>query len=189
MQIHSTFLGFSYTQYRYVYIANLGDVGFSERNQKNLNRSQTIRLAKGPSLVNIEEKQRQIVEEFQSMNNWEERYKKIIARGRSMSPLNPKDKTDSNIVKGCQSKVWMIARMDGPNMIIEAESDASIVQGLISLLVEVYSNQSPSEILQHPPKFIEEIGLGANLSQTRANGLASMVKQIKFYAIAFQSQL
>jgi cysteine desulfuration protein SufE len=154
-----------------------------------LDDSRASPLLKGKTGMSISETQKKIVEEFQSLNSWEDRYKKIIEKGRALPELTSEKKTDENLVKGCQSKVWLTAQLDGQKVIFEGDSDASIVKGLVALLLEVYSGNSPAEILANPPEFIEQLGLNANLSQTRASGLASMVRQMKFYAIAFQSVL
>jgi cysteine desulfuration protein SufE len=133
--------------------------------------------------------QSEIVAEFAAISDWEARYKRIIEVGRSLKAMPEALKIDENKVKGCQSSVWMIARLENGNMIIEADSDASIVKGLVALLVKVYSGQTPDAVLSHAPDFLQKIGLNTHLSQTRVNGLVSMVKQIKFYAIAFQAFL
>jgi len=134
--------------------------------------------------------QEEIVNEFNSIENWEERYKKIINLGKSLSGLSEEDRIEDLIVNGCQSKVWLKATLSNEGKIhFDADSDAMIVKGLIALLLKVYSDRTPAEILETSPLFIERIGLNANLSQTRSNGLAAMVKQIKFYALAFQTKL
>ena len=133
--------------------------------------------------------QDKIVKEFAAISDWEQRYKRIIEIGRALSDMPPELMIEENKVKGCQSSVWMVARLENGKMIIQANSDASIVKGLIALLVNVYSGQTPDAILSHAPDFLQKIGLNTHLSQTRVNGLVSMVKQIKFYAIAFQSVL
>lgn len=138
------------------------------------------------SIMQIQE---EIVREFSAISQWEDRYKKIIEIGRQLPPMADSSKTDENKVKGCQSSVWMVARLDGNKMMIQADSDAAIVKGLVALLVKVYSGHTPDEVLSCAPDFLQKIGLNANLSQTRVSGLVSMVKQIKFYAIAFQSLL
>ncbi|MCB0394739.1 MAG: SufE family protein [Bdellovibrionales bacterium] len=138
-------------------------------------------------MTQIEAIQNEIVNQFQSASDWESRYKMIIQIGRELPDLDESQRIDENLVKGCQSRVWMSARLEGDRVIFEADSDASIVKGLVALLLKTYSGHTPDEILNHPPHFIEKLGLNANLSQTRASGLASMVKQIKFYALAFKA--
>lgn len=137
--------------------------------------------------VTIREKQEELVREFSAVATWEDRYKKIIELGRSQKPLAAEFKVDDLKVKGCQSSVWLRAYLNGKNVYFEAESDASIVNGLVALLVRVYSGHTPQEILATPADFLSDLGLNTNLSQTRVSGLASMVKQIKFYAVAFQA--
>lgn len=96
-------------------------------------------------------------------------------------------KTDANKVRGCQSQVWLSAKMESGKILFEADSDAQIVKGLIALLLKVYSGRTPQEVLQTSPDFIQKIGLNTNLSQARTNGLVSMIKQIKFFALAFSA--
>ncbi|OFZ18119.1 MAG: Fe-S metabolism protein SufE [Bdellovibrionales bacterium RBG_16_40_8] len=129
-----------------------------------------------------------VIAEFSALTSWEERYKKIIAVGKSMPPLAIELKTDDRKVKGCQSQVWLDARLDENKKVqYRAESDALIVQGLIAILLKIYSNHTPKEILEIEPYFVKELGFSENLSPSRANGLYAMVKQIKYYALAFHS--
>jgi cysteine desulfuration protein SufE len=137
--------------------------------------------------MTIIERQQQIIDEFSELNEWEERYRRIIEYGRELAPMNEAHKTDKNKVKGCQSTVWLHASLDDGNVRFEGESDAMIVNGLIALLLKVYSGATPAEIVTTPPNFVEATGLSSHLSQTRANGLAAMVKQIKMYAAVFQA--
>ena len=127
------------------------------------------------------------VTKFQSLSNWEERYHHIIQMGKSIKPLEPKYQTEEYLVKGCQSKVWFVASFDPPKVYFKAKSDALIVNGLIAILLEVYSERTPQDILKLSPTFIEQLGLNTHLSQTRSNGLIAMIKQIKYYAVAFSS--
>ena len=127
------------------------------------------------------------VTQFQSLKNWEERYHHIIQMGKSLEPLEPKYQTEEYLVKGCQSKVWFVASFDAPKLYFKANSDALIVNGLIAILLEVYSGKTPQDILNLHPAFIEQLGLNTHLSQTRSNGLIAMIKQIKYYALAFSS--
>ena len=140
--------------------------------------------------MSILSKQAAVVGEFEELPSWEDRYKKIIHLGRELNPLASEHQIDANKVRGCSSTVWLIATYDSDkNMVTyQADSDAILVKGLVALLVDVYSGHSPKEILDAPPEFIEELGLNQNLTANRANGLASMVKQIKTYALAFQAQ-
>lgn len=139
--------------------------------------------------MTIKEKQDQLVNEYNKISDWEERYKKIISLGKSLPAIDVKYKTDENLVSGCQSRVWLHAWVENGLVYFMADSDATITKGLVGLLVTVYSGHSPTEILTTPPNFITELGLNTNLSQSRANGLASMMKQIKIYATAFLVKL
>ena len=130
-----------------------------------------------------------IVLEFQKFSEWESRYKHLIELGKKLAPLPDEYKTEENKIKGCQSQVWLHAKLDGNKVIFSADSDASIVKGIIALLVQVYSGLTPDEILTTKPTFLEEIGLKEHLSMSRANGLTAMVKQISFYAMAFKVKL
>lgn len=134
----------------------------------------------------IQDRQNQIINDFSSLTQWEDRYKKIIEMGKAL-PAFPEDKrTEQNIVKGCQSQVWLTAELDSQGcMILQGDSDALIVKGLVSLLLKVYSGSAPSEVLATPPEFLRALGFEGNLSPSRANGLHSMLKQIKLYATAF----
>ncbi|MBX3039843.1 MAG: SufE family protein [Bdellovibrionaceae bacterium] len=131
-----------------------------------------------------------IVAQFQALSDWEARYKLLIDLGRQAPELADEFKTEENKIRGCQSQVWMRAWLD-PNQRVqfEADSDALLVKGLVSILVQVYSNTDPSEILQFPPEFIKQLGFDSNLSPSRTNGLHAMLKQIKNFAIAFHYQL
>ncbi len=132
--------------------------------------------------------QSEIIQEFLNLSSWEERYKRIIELGKSLKAFDDKYKIDDLLVRGCQSQVWLRAYMgDDKKLYFEADSDAIIVKGLISILIRVYSGHTPDEILEMEPTFINELGLGQHLSPSRANGLRSMVKQIKYYALAFKA--
>lgn len=137
--------------------------------------------------MTIQDRQKQVVAEFADIQDWEGRYQKIIEVGKKLPDLPDSKKLEDYKVKGCQSQVWMHGRMEGDKLIFEADSDALIVRGLVALLLRVYSGATPKEILETPPDFIKDIGLESKLSPSRANGLFSMVKQMKFYAMAFQS--
>lgn len=127
--------------------------------------------------------------DFQNFDQWEDRYKHLIELGKKMPPMNEIYKTEENKIKGCQSQVWLHAELDGNKIKYSADSDASIVKGIIAVLVYVYSDSTPEEILSTKPIFLEEIGLREHLSMSRANGLTSMLKQISFYAMAFKAKL
>lgn len=130
-----------------------------------------------------------IVEDFKKYSDWEDRYKHLIGLGKNLAPMAEEHKTENNKIKGCQSQVWLHAELAGDKVIFTADSDASIVKGIIALLVQVYSGCTPDEILSIKPTFLEEIGLREHLSMSRANGLTAMVKQISFYAMAFKIKL
>lgn len=137
----------------------------------------------------INEIQDELISDFELFDNWEEKYEYIIDLGKKIPPLAEEHKNDLNIIKGCQSRVWLHAYLnDEQKLIFEADSDAIIVRGLISMLVQVLSGHTPAEIAKADLYFMERIGLHQHLAQTRSNGLASMVKQMKAYSIAFQSQ-
>lgn len=136
--------------------------------------------------MTIQEKQNQLVQEFETVGDWEERYKKIIAMGRQLPEMAENLKTDDNKVKGCQSQVWMHAELsDDGKMILHGDSDAMIVKGLVAVLLKVYSGADPEEILKSPPTFLRSLGFEGNLSPSRANGLHAMLKQIQHFATAF----
>ena len=139
--------------------------------------------------MTIKEIQNEIVDEFSFFDDWEERYEYLIELGKSLNSLPEESKTDDKIIKGCQSSVWLDAELDGDKIIFKADSNAILPKGIAALLVRMYNNQAPKDILDSDTDFINEIGLSEFLSPTRANGLLAMVKQFKFYAIAFQSKL
>jgi cysteine desulfuration protein SufE len=138
------------------------------------------------SIRNIED---EIVEEFSFFDEWDEKYSYIIDLGKMLSPLDEKYRTEENKIKGCQSQVWLNSYLKDQKVIFEADSDATIVKGLASLMVRVLSNHRPEEILDTELSFIERIGMTQHLSPTRSNGLASMVKQMKLHALAYKSKL
>ena len=133
--------------------------------------------------------QEQIVEEFSLFDDWMQRYEYMIELGKSLPLINPEYKTEDNIIKGCQSKVWIHADLEEDKIVFTADSDAIITKGIIAILLRVFSNQHPDAILGADTSFIDKIGLKEHLSPTRANGLVSMIKQLKMYAIAFKTQL
>lgn len=139
--------------------------------------------------MTIKEIQEEIVEEFSMFDDWMQRYEYMIELGKSLPLIDEKYKVDENLIKGCQSKVWVHAVLEGDKLEFTADSDAIITKGIVAILIRAYSNQHPKDILDADTKFIDEIGLKEHLSPTRANGLVSMIKQLKMYAIAYQTQL
>lgn len=138
--------------------------------------------------MTINQIQDEIVEEFALFDDWTDKYEYIIDIGKKLPPLSPEYKTEENKIKGCQSQVWLHAHMDGDKLLFEGDSDAVIVKGLIGLLIRVLSDQKPEDIAKANLYFIDKIGMSQHLAQTRSNGLASMVKQMKLYSIAFQAK-
>ncbi|WP_274474733.1 SufE family protein [Mangrovimonas aestuarii] len=139
--------------------------------------------------MTIQEIQNDIIDEFSMFDDWEERYQYMIDLGKSLPLIAPQYKVDDNLIKGCQSKVWVHANMEDEKVIFTADSDAIITKGIIAILIRVFSNQHPKDIIDADTEFIDQIGLKEHLSPTRANGLVSMIKQLKMYAIAYQTQL
>ena len=139
--------------------------------------------------MNTETIKGELIDEFSMFEDWMERYEYMIELGISLPIIEPKFKTDDNIIKGCQSKVWLHANLNNGKIIFTADSDAIITKGIVAILIRVFSNQSPDIILKTNTDFIDEIGLKEHLSPTRANGLLSMIKKIKMYAIAYKTQL
>lgn len=138
--------------------------------------------------MKIKDIQEEIINEFSMFDDWMERYEYIIELGKSLPLIKEESKTDDNLIKGCQSKVWLQGEEKGDKIIFTADSDAILTKGIIALLIRTFSNQKASDILEANMSFIDEIGLKEHLSPTRANGLVSMIKQIKMYALAFNSQ-
>lgn len=139
--------------------------------------------------MTIKDIQQEIIEEFSMFDDWMQRYEYMIELGKSLPIINDQYKTDDNIIKGCQSKVWLHAEMKDDKVVFTADSDAIITKGIIAILIRAFSNQTPKAIIEADTNFIDAIGLKEHLSPTRANGLVSMIKQIKMYAIAYQTQL
>ena len=139
--------------------------------------------------MSIATEQAEIVAEFSMFDDWMQRYEYMIELGKSLPLIDESYKTDDNIIKGCQSKVWVHAELDNDKIVFTADSDAIITKGIIAILIRAFSNQPPKEILAAETTFIDEIGLKEHLSPTRANGLVSMIKQLKMYALAYQTQL
>lgn len=138
--------------------------------------------------MTIKEVQDEIVDEFSMFDDWDERYQYVIDLGKSLPLIEEKYKLEENTIKGCQSKVWLHGEVIDDKIVFTADSDAIITKGIIAVLIRAFSNHKASDILEADTKFIDEIGLKEQLSPTRANGLVSMIKQIKMYALAFNSQ-
>jgi cysteine desulfuration protein SufE len=136
--------------------------------------------------LSIAETEKEIIEEFALFDSWDDKYEYIIDLGKRLEPLDPKFKTDDNRVRGCQSSVWLVATYENGKLNYQADSDALIVKGLISMLIRVLSGKTPDEIIEAKLDFIREIGMTTHLAQTRSNGLLNMVKQMKHYALAFK---
>ena len=136
----------------------------------------------------INERQDEIIEEFQDFDDWMDKYQLLIDLGSSQQPLDDKYKTDANLIDGCQSRVWLQADYCDGHVYFQAESDALIVKGIVALLIRVLDGQTPADILAADLYFIDRIGLREHLSPTRSNGLLAMMKQMRLYAIAFQSK-
>jgi len=137
----------------------------------------------------IKDIQNEIIDEFSLFDDWMQRYEYMIDLGKSLPLIDCKYKTKDNLIKGCQSKVWVHAEMIDDKVIFTADSDAIITKGIIAILIRVFSNQRPKDIIDANSDFIDVIGLKEHLSPTRANGLVSMIKQLKMYALAYQTQL
>ena len=136
----------------------------------------------------IQQIQNEIIDEFDFFEDWSEKYQYLIDLGKNLPKFDSKSRIDSNLIKGCQSKVWINSSFRNNIVIFEADSDAIISKGIISLLIRVFSGHKPQDILEAKIDFIEKVGLNTHLSQTRANGLLAMIKQIKIYALAYQSK-
>lgn len=136
--------------------------------------------------MTIEDIQQEIIEEFSVFEDWMDKYAYLIELGNDLEPIDAKYKIDDNLIRGCQSRVWLHPEKDGDKILFEAESDAIIVKGLVALLLRVLSNRSPREIIDADLHFIDDIGLKQHLSPTRSNGLLAMVKQMKLYALAYE---
>ena len=132
--------------------------------------------------------QDEIVDEFSMFDDWMERYEYIIELGKKLPLIKEEFKTENNLIKGCQSKVWLQGEQTDDKIVFTADSDAILTKGIIAILIRTFSNQKASDILEADMNFIDEIGLKEHLSPTRANGLVSMIKNIKMYALAFNAQ-
>lgn len=139
--------------------------------------------------MTIEERQQEVIEEFEGFDDWMDKYQLLIDLGAEQRPLPAEYKTENNLIDGCQSRVWLQADLTPEGKIhFQAESDALIVKGIVTLLIRVLDNQSPDDILEADLHFIEDIGLKEHLSPTRSNGLLAMMKQMKLYAMAFKAK-
>ena len=138
--------------------------------------------------MRIKEIQDDIVEEFALFEDWMQKYEYMIELGKSIDLIDSKNKVDTNLIKGCQSKLWLFAELKNGKIIFSADSEAIITKGIAAILLRVFSNQTPFDVLNSDLKYIDEIGLKEHLSPTRANGLVSMIKQMKYYALAFSNK-
>lgn len=138
--------------------------------------------------MTINEAQDEVVEEFADLADWMDKYQLLIDLGNAQAPLDPKYKTDSNLIDGCQSRVWLQCDYNEGKLVFSAESDALIVKGIVSLLIRVLSGHTPDEIINADLYFIDKTGLREHLSPTRSNGLLAMIKQIRLYALAYKSK-
>ena len=136
--------------------------------------------------MTIEQIQQEIIEEFSVYSDWMDKYGYLIELGNELQDLDPKEKTDQNLIKGCQSRVWLVAGIENGKINFRGESDAVIVKGLVALLLRVVSGRTPNELLENELHFIDDLGLKQHLSPTRSNGLLAMVKQIRLYAVAYK---
>lgn len=139
--------------------------------------------------MSVEEKQNALVEEFTKIQDWRDRYRRIIELGRNLPEFPEEHRVDEHIVKGCQNKVWLHAELDEQgHVVFFADSEAQVVRGLVAILLEIYSGQSPDAIIVTPPTFIQDLNLGENLTMNRASGLSAMIRQMKFYALAYRAK-
>lgn len=139
-------------------------------------------------MMTLEEKQNEIIEEFDLFDDWMDKYNYLIELSKDLPEMDPENKTEENLIEGCQSKVWLHAEMKDGKLIFQADSDAIITKGIIALLVNVLSGRTPQEIVDADLYFIDRIGLKENLSPTRSNGLLAMLNKIKAYALAYRSK-
>lgn len=138
--------------------------------------------------MTIQELEQQVIGEFEMFDDWMDKYNYLIELGKSLSPLDSRYMNDKYLIKGCQARVWLHANMENGKVIFAADSDALITKGIVALLVRVLSGQEPKSIIDSDMAFIDQIGLKEHLSQTRSNGLTNMIRQMKLYALAFQSK-
>jgi len=138
--------------------------------------------------MTLNEKQKEIIEEIQMFDDWMDKYNYLIELSKDLPEMPPEQKTEDNLIEGCQSKVWLHAEMDNGTLKFSADSDAIITKGIIALLIEVLSGRTPKEIKDADLHFIDQIGLKENLSPTRSNGLVAMINKIKAYAMAYDAK-
>ncbi len=138
--------------------------------------------------MTIDEIQNQIIGEFEIFDDWMDRYSLLIDLGKDLAPLPETEKTPQNLIEGCQSRVWLSARYENGRILFQAESDALLVKGIVALLIRIFSGQSPDDIINADLRFVEAIGLSSHLSPTRSNGLLAMIRQMKYYAMAFKAK-
>jgi cysteine desulfuration protein SufE len=138
-------------------------------------------------MMTINQTQDDLIEEFGLFEDWADKYEYLIDLGKKLLPMSESFKTEENVIKGCQSRVWLHAEKQGDLLVFHADSEAIIVKGMISMLIRVLSNHTPQEIIQADLYFIDQIGMSQHLAQTRSNGLVAMVKQMKNYALAFSA--
>ena len=138
--------------------------------------------------MTVSEVQDKIIEEFSMFDDWMDKYNLLIEMGKDVPPIDPRYKVKDYLIEGCQSKVWLYPEFDGEKLTFTADSDAIITKGIVSLLIKVFSGRTPGEIISTELYFIDRIGLRQNLSPTRSNGLLSMVRQMKLYAMAFDAK-
>ena len=138
--------------------------------------------------MTLNEVQESIIEEFGQFDDWMDKYNYLIEISKELEPIGDQQKVPDNLIRGCQSRVWLVAEMNDGNLVFKADSDAIITKGIIALLIRLLSNRKPDEIMNADLYFIDRIGLRQNLSPTRSNGLLAMIKQMKIYALAFNTQ-
>lgn len=138
--------------------------------------------------MTLNEVQDQIIEDFSIFEDWMDKYQQLIELGKDLPPIDEKKRTESYLIKGCQSKVWLDAELENGKILFSADSDAIITKGIVALLIQVLNQRTPKEIIDADLYFIDKIGLKENLSPTRSNGLVAMVKQMRLYAIAYQAK-
>ncbi len=139
--------------------------------------------------MTLNEAQESIIEEFEQFGDWMDKYNYLIEISKELEPIDDQQKVPENLIRGCQSRVWLSADISDGNLVFKADSDAIITKGIIALLIRVLSNRKPDEIMNADLYFIDQIGLRQNLSPTRSNGLLSMVKQMKMYGLAYHTKL
>lgn len=138
--------------------------------------------------MSINDIQDEIIDEFSAMDDWMDRYSLLIDFGNELPALPEKDKTEQNLIEGCQSKVWFTAHLEDGKIVYQGDSDAILVKGIVALLIKVLSGHTPKEILESDLYFVERINLKEHLSPTRSNGLVAMLKQMRYYALAFEAK-